>query len=97
MKLAVKGKIRNKLFFPDKKSKNVSMKLMVNDARQKKESRNKKWLNNRDMEAMAVVMVAAMAEAMVVVMAATEDMAEVKVATAAKADTEAKAVDHGVR
>ena len=70
---------------------------MANDARQKKESQNKKWLNNRDTEAMAAVTVAAMAEAMVAVTAATEDMAEAKAVMVAKADTEAKAADHGVR
>ena len=70
---------------------------MASDAKQKKESQNKKWLNNRDTEAMAAVTVAAMAEAMVAVTAATEDMAEVKAVMVAKADTEAKAADHGVR
>lgn len=71
---------------------------MASDARQKKESQNKKWLNNRDtVAAMAADTVAAMAEAMVGVTAATEDMAEVKAVMVAKADTEAKAADHGVR
>ena len=70
---------------------------MASDVRLKKESRNKKWLNSRDTEAMAAVTVAAMAEAMVVVMAATEDMVEAKVVTVDKADTEVKVVDHGVR
>ena len=70
---------------------------MASDARLKKESRNKKWLSNRDTEAMAAVMVAAMAGATVAVMAATEDMVEAKVVTVDKADTEVKVVDHGVR
>ena len=70
---------------------------MASDVRLKKESRNKKWLNSRDTEAMAAVTVAATAEAMVAVTAATEDMAEVKAVMVAKADTEAKAADHGVR
>ena len=69
---------------------------MASDARLKKESQNKKWLSNRDMEAMAAVTVAAMAEAMVVVMAVTEDMVEAKAVMVAKADTEVKAADLGV-
>ena len=69
---------------------------MAKDARQKKEFQNKQWLNSRDMEAMAAVMVAAMAEATVVVMAATEDMVGVKADMAVKVDMEVKAVDLGV-
>lgn len=69
---------------------------MAKDARQKKEFQNKQWLNSRDMEAMAAVMVAAMAEATAVVMAATEDMVGVKADMAAKVDMEVKAVDLGV-
>ena len=69
---------------------------MAKDARQKKEFQNKQWLNSRDMEAMAAVMVAAMAEATAVVMAATEDMVGVKADMAVKVDMEVKAVDLGV-
>ena len=68
---------------------------MAKDARQKKEFQNKQWLNSRDMEAMAAVMVAAMAEATAVVMAATEDMVGVKADMAAKVDMEVKAGDLG--
>ena len=96
MKLAVKGKVRSKMFFSVKSLQNASTKLMVKDARQKKEFQNKQWLNSRDMEAMAAVMVAAMAEATAVVMAVTEDTVEAKEVMAAKVVMEAKAVDLGV-
>ena len=69
---------------------------MAKDVRLKKEFQNKKWLNSRDMEAMAAVTVAAMAEATAVVMAVTEDTVEAKEVMAAKVVMEAKAVDLGV-